>query len=278
MSLANIRSTEEDQPMGSILRLLIVFLALSCITANGWAKEGKPKLKVKPFILIETTEKLPPGFNGDDIIELASTLLRAKEKDEYETTLEYQKRKDKILSGVMAKLYAFAIPNYKKRYDADQQLLEIKHENFGVPENDGKITITDIEEIAYSKNWIFEYKVAYKEPHIDGLSRKETIYTYTPQLMDKRVSHEFVGHVTLPIKEAKTLSEKIAILAICKLDNDSPDFPIKTDQTLTTIIPVKLLGIWVYNTQTGEIYLKKKATEVTSSANPKPEEQKVGKQ
>lgn len=211
--------------MRSILRLLIVFLALSCITSTGWAKEGKPKLKAKPFALTETTEKLPPGFKGDDIKNLAEIissmqLAKIKGKGEFETTEEYQKKMNKILSGIdMNRIYAFN-NNMKATYDADQLLLMFKDDYFGFTDDNGKITTM----IEYDKRTVrsyiatnafgaqikvrsseeYRYKIAYDEPRIDGLSHEGTLY-------------QFLGHITLPVKEAKALSGKIGVLAICKI-------------------------------------------------------------
>lgn len=283
--------------MKNLLRLLILCLVLSCVTTTGWAKEGKPK--ARPFTLAEATEKLPPGYKGDDIKKLAaifSSMKRAKEKDEFETTEEYQKRTNKILSGIdMDKIYAFSTP-IEGKYDADRQLLVIEEKYFGALYDSGQIaTMIKYDEhngrtyvatnafgaqIKVRSSEKYVYKIAYYEPRIDGLLHGETEYGPSYQLSDI---------IELPVKKAKALNGKIGLLALCKVDVSSSYFPIEVETkyekptfdspvestTYRVLIPVKLLGIWVYNIQTGEIYVKKNATAELPPANAQTEEQKT---
>lgn len=201
--------------------VLCIFILMSVIVVNGFSPTSSQELK--PFDT--TQESLPANYHGFDASVIATALkdkMKRLQKDEFETTQEYARRKKEeesrpfIGSVKIDSKIAFELLIDSLTYDADRQVMEINPFNsiLGLqlksPYSYIAIGTADKWEIKMDGPTARESK-----PHIRALAvvkliepffRTHSHTVFTVQLSEVWIYHEITGKIFHKIKAPKTLN------------------------------------------------------------------------
>lgn len=265
-------------------RLSIAFIALAVALATHTdaatsKKAHRPQAKTTQSSTTvgptfdASRKSLPPHFTGNDFRSLYQRLSIAP-KGEFETTDEYQAR----LSAVPRATYAFRVPKVKISYAADEQLLNVEF-------------YTDFFhsgwELAYSESMLVVAVSETETGHYVGsnafgatrLVKKVTSREWGIRLRSKEFSSIDLK-IPMPTARARVAKSRVAVVAVCEVGPESvparmtgeqfEDMHAATGFNISSatidaptdlksyfyVIEARVLGLWAYDTETGEVFGK----------------------
>jgi hypothetical protein len=222
-------------------------------------------------------EYLPKGFTGDNIAAVFRELLvHFADKDEYETTQQYQQRLSAGYEKYKNKIYFFRfkppeLPGvndydtyYYPTYDADNQALTVEVPSSGI----GVYREVPIAGTVAASRYVARNRF--------GVGTTVTRYTGNLYRIDfKWEPREVKTHIKMPPGQAKVIAERISICFVGspiypEWSKDSKhivvsrapsgkeptmDYPIE-DLTRTHSINMKIHSIWFYDRVTRKVLAK----------------------
>ena len=224
--------------------------------------EGEPEFKPSATFV-------PPNYKGSDIKEIYRALSIAP-KDEFETTAQYEARKSKIPSGI----YAFRIPTMLATYDADagqftaKYIVDFAHRGRESREG-GMIPLAEERKGTSSRQASNAFgatvTVQTSKTHTWGITVPETRFI----IVDLKFP--------VPVEKARAIKDRIGALVVASIGPESvpermasdPD-PEAHDATgfyykepkidspsevwsYEHVIDAKILAVWAYDTESGEV-------------------------
>jgi hypothetical protein len=248
--------------------------------------------ELKPVSIDLAIDQLPKNYKGDDIVNAYTKLQNMfPPKDEFETTSQYVDRLNSSAKDVERNVYAFkyqeneyALFYRKPKYKADEECLEIslvlewmhilrfgeKYDRDVNWDEIKGIRIKNIKEKEYFSKESNLYGVTVNVKTTIGKTFEVAVVNY--ECFNDRYQYK-INLKNLPAQKAREAVDNIGVLLICrpkrpsKMENliaNGPDFrEAKIDNPFRHkyriyYLYVELLGIWVYNFKTGEIYDKLK--------------------
>ncbi|MBV8520464.1 MAG: hypothetical protein JO197_23935 [Acidobacteria bacterium] len=246
----------------AVFAFLVLPLAAQPAAADKGAAEFDPSVT-----------SLPAGFKPADF-QAVYRVLSIPPKDEYETTAQWEARKNKVPHGV----YAFnAAPIGPVNYDADT----------------GKFTINLYFDFVHRGRESADggLLVLQRTGKVDGTHQASNAFGATVTVQSS-TWHEWglilpdqdfgivALKVAVPVENARAVKDRLGVLAVATLGPESVpqrmtaetradlhdvtgfnwkdatiDSPTE-QETFQYAIDAQLLGLWVYDTQTGEVYGK----------------------
>ena len=212
---------------------------------------------------------LPPNFTGTDFAAVYRALSIAP-KDEFETTAQYEARKQQLPTGI----YAFKVPPMGPViYDADQGKFEAKafidFAHRGSTSSNGGLLVLSRESVGGGSHQA-----------TNAFGATTTVRTYTNTVSGLLVPQSFnIVNLQVPVaaEKAREIKDRLAVLAVAEIGPQSvparlssgataamrdatgytsKDATLESPTDVTTYehaIDAKVLGLWVYDTASGEI-------------------------
>jgi hypothetical protein len=238
--------------------LLVTFLLI--FSLSGYSQKG--------FEFRSDLKTLPANHKGDylEVISVAAmTLLTernspAPPKDEFETTADYQKRLEKLKSEAKPTRTKFALVLTEQisQYDADRQVLNVRTV---FNKRDGFTTT-----LLKTDNRTSYYDATNAFGAVFRVSKIST-QNYWLDLKSNLADEPINTDIKVDIPTARSLKDNLRTLIYFELNEPyvkrdfvetAPTFSSPTETSSLTIRYFALpLEIWLFNQQTGEIYLKK---------------------
>lgn len=236
---------------------------------------------------------IPKSYLGNDFSDIFNRfLVLFKPKDEFETTLDYQKRieegsKQTILGNITPNSQLGFINKFEEsdlKYDADTQILAINLDIESIKNLKGiKTQKTDIQEIRkYEAQNGFGAKVIVTEAKMTKYAVafnnirefKSYLQNSDPNLSTYLQNNNLRFFINLSPDKAREAKSNLLYLLIFTPTNPyvgvnfeklQPKFDFPYDASITTrYLQGKLSEIWLFNDVTGEIYQKVRYTAITS--------------
>ena len=260
------------------------------VTQNKAVAEGDQKLQGFSEIPFDDSLKmLPANFIGHDPKQLYQTLAGAlKEKDEFETTADYNERIKNALKeplfGRLTPLSTFAVSanmQELEKYDADKRIFNVQALVYDAPKK------TDSNSVALDTSAFEEKSLGiYKGENAFGAKRdieKKERWIYRIVLKDAQRFNIKEGDVLDSLPFIKTLSfsmpmetdaaraakPNLKLLIIFNLvapyieektDYLEPTVDFPTDVTAHKYyIHADVKSLWLYNSVTGEVYARQES-------------------
>lgn len=272
------------------MKLISMMLVSVLLSFSAAYAEDKPDLSSMPFDL--SVKVLPKDFRGNNQKELFEKLVSITEKnkkDEFETTQQWEQRKQKSLSqNIYGSIkidspIAFVKDNSNATYDfnfvynADRKSADIEfsvyHRRDELGDNKVERYTLDLDKISSSASpYIGENAYGAKTNATMIISNRiRLIFTdyddYLPILMTEK--YHPVQRIVLnnvDIEKAKSLKTNASLLFIVKLVSPyaaitenhiqaTRDFPTGGSLTSSNFI-ASIMDIWVYDSSTGEVFQK----------------------
>ena len=286
--------------VAGVLLLSVIILSIA-LTVGGDKKEKDKEREAAASAPVETgptrflagreepfdrsVDLIDPEYRGTDIADLFDGLEKfwKFEKDEFETTEEFEKRvkdalesaSDRPVLGSIAFASTIATPleNYEQEYDADQKILTFKFQILTNQKAKYRSSGTPTLEV-------FRQEKEYKKKVNVNRVRSRQVEGVERTAFSVGMLKPFLPEVSveMPADEARALKDNTKALLVFNLDyvpiNDNftsiesgaYDGPGLDRYAVTeNFMLVKNLEFWVYNKTTGEVVLKRSLTKDSES-------------
>lgn len=259
---------------------LIVELAFVAVLSGQTRQVSQPTRPSSEFTTMAfdtSASSLAPRYRGHDAEAMFTRLSAVAKKGEFETTSEYQRRLEGLLSSrtigtlTYRSTYAFLVDDLDltTSYDADAGTLtlsiDVKHyadEESGTNWSAFSSRSISTENASYIASNPFGVKVRVRS---GTLEQYEIAFNNRDQLpgFNSEMDPSIILNVALEPKEAQAISKNVRVLAICRLVQ--PFATSETDHHQGTVdnpldllvkshyIHAQLLGLWVYNISSGRV-------------------------
>jgi|GEM_PF-4102284 len=244
-----------------LYKYLFVLLISSSIIAsqiNFVCAENKKGFLSPKAVIDVGINKLPQNFDGDDIDNIVTVLRKIDKKklvkNKFETKAQYENRLENIVP-MIKDIYAFKVDGWYNNgkinrlnlnYNPDKEKLIIEINNY--------VGVFVVKESIYGdkgkKKRKIEFQIKPLKSHDNELYNKDM----------KCYFGDCEIEISMKPEIAKINRNNIKLIAICNIvpfyyDDDGYG-PYYQEDNRYIPVSVNLVGLWIYNDKTGEIYTK----------------------